>query len=118
MKNTVKNTIYSATGLALLGLNSVYASDAGSTFGATKVAVNGEGGGFIEAVQRYINTGMTFLSFLAVIYFLWGGFNMLTAGGDDEKVKKGKTVIIQASIGLFVIFLSGSLIGWILGLMA
>jgi hypothetical protein len=117
MKNTVKNTIYSATGLALLGLNSVHAT-ADTVFGRDKVGVAGEQGTFIEAVQRYINTGMTFLSFLAVIYFLWGGFNMLTAGGDDEKVKKGKTVIIQASIGLFVIFLSGSLIGWILGLMA
>ncbi len=117
MKNTVKNTIYSATGLALLGLNSAHAT-ADSVFGKDKIGVNGEQGTLIEAIQRYINTGMTFLSLIAVLFFLWGGFNMLTAGGDDEKVKKGKTVIIQASIGLFVIFLSGSIVNWVLGLMA
>jgi non-canonical (house-cleaning) NTP pyrophosphatase len=35
-----------------------------------------------------------------------GGFLMLTAGGDDEKVGKGKKIIIQAVIGLLVVLVS------------
>jgi len=50
---------------------------------------------------------------LNVVFALWGGFNILTAGGDEEKVKKGKTILIQAAIGLVVIFLASSIVQWI-----
>jgi len=59
---------------------------------------------------------MVFLAIIAVLYLLWGGFQILTAGGDEEKVTKGKTIIIQAGIGLLVIFLANSIVQWILGL--
>jgi hypothetical protein len=47
---------------------------------------------------------------------LYGGFQILTAGGDEEKVKKGKTTLIQAVIGLIVIFLASNIIRWVIGL--
>ncbi len=69
------------------------------------------------AIQTLIGRAIGFLYILAVVYGLWGGFNIMTAGGDDEKVKKGKTIIIQALIGLVVIFLANSIVSWILGLL-
>ena len=33
---------------------------------------------------------------------------------DEEKVKKGKTILIQAGIGLVVIFLANSIVSWII----
>ena len=39
----------------------------------------------------------------------------MTAGGDEEKVKKGKTTLINALIGLFVIFIAWQIVGWIFG---
>jgi hypothetical protein len=118
MKNTVKAGLYAAAGTSLVALNSMnsaYAT-ASDTFGLNKTEVNGEQGELQSAVQGYINTFMTFLAIIAVLLILWGGFNILTAAGDDDKVSKGKTIIIQAGIGLLVIFLANSIITWVLGL--
>lgn len=56
------------------------------------------------------------LTFLAV--FFWGGFTMMTAGEDGEKIKKGFEILKNAIIGLIVIFLAAGvaqLIGNIFG---
>lgn len=37
---------------------------------------------------------------------------MVTAGGDEEKVKKGKNILIQVILGIVVIFLSFSIVNW------
>ncbi len=65
------------------------------------------------AVQSIIWAAMTFLYLLAVIYWLWGGFSVMTAGWDEEKVKKWKKIIIHAIIWLVVIWLSSSIINWV-----
>lgn len=67
-----------------------------------------------QAAQDLISNALAFLYILAVCYALWGGFNILTAGGDEEKVKKGKTVLIQGVIGLIIIFLASSIVRWVL----
>lgn len=59
---------------------------------------------------------MVYLSIIAVMYGLWGGFQIVTAGGDEEKVKKGRTILIQVIIGIIVIWLAGSVVRWIVGL--
>lgn len=69
------------------------------------------------AIQTLVGRAIGFLYILAVLFGLWGGFQIMTAGGDDEKVKKGKTIIIQALIGLVVIFLANSVVTWIMGLL-
>lgn len=66
-----------------------------------------------QSVQTLIAAALTFLYLIAVVYWLWGGFNILTAGWDEEKVKKGKTVIINAIIWLIVIWLVGSIVQWV-----
>ena len=66
-----------------------------------------------SAIQNLIQNALTFLGILAVCYALYGGFLMLTAGEDDGKVKKGKTVIINAALGIVVIVLSYSIVGFI-----
>lgn len=66
------------------------------------------------AVQNLVATAATFLAIVAVLYGIWWGFNILTAGGEEEKVKKGKTVLIQAGIGLVVIWLANSIVQWLI----
>ncbi|OHB21402.1 MAG: hypothetical protein A2939_03700 [Parcubacteria group bacterium RIFCSPLOWO2_01_FULL_48_18] len=41
---------------------------------------------------------------LAVIFVLWGAIQILTAGGDVERLKKGKSTITYAIIGLIILF--------------
>ena len=70
------------------------------------------------ALQNYVNYLMTFLYLIAVLYAIWGGFLILTAGGDEEKVKKWKTVLIHAGIGLFVIWIAATMVKFVLGILA
>ncbi len=118
MKKIVKGGLYAAAGTSLLAVNSMNSAyaDATSTFGGSKVSTNNESGDLENVVQGYVNTFMTFLAIIAVLMILWGGFNILTAAGDDDKVSKGKTIIIQAALGLLVIFLANSIIQWVLRL--
>ena len=39
---------------------------------------------------------------LAAIMIVWGGFIIMTAGGSEEKVKKGKTIITGTVIGVAI----------------
>lgn len=66
-----------------------------------------------NSVQFLITAALTFLYLLAVVYWLWGGFNILTAGWDEEKVKKWRTIIIHAIVWLIVIWLVWSVIQWV-----
>ncbi len=82
----------------------------------TKVSENlkGRTDDLPTAVQSMITFITTFLYLIAVALALYGGFLMLTAAGDEEKVKKGKTVLIQAALGLLVIFLASTVVSFII----
>lgn len=41
---------------------------------------------------------------VVLIYFLYGGFLWLTSAGSADQVKKGKSVVVNAVIGLVIIF--------------
>lgn len=43
---------------------------------------------------------------VALVMFILGGFSWMTAGGNDEKVKKGKDTLLWATLGLIIIFSS------------
>lgn len=125
MKNIAKKSIYSAVWATFLGLNGltqVFANNTPSnTFWVTSAnTLTGwlESEDLSEALQWYITYIMTFLYLIAVWFALWWGFNILTAWGDEEKVKKGKTILIQWALWLLVIFLAWSIVKWVLSLLA
>lgn len=47
---------------------------------------------------------------LALLMFVYGGFLMITSAGESDKVTKGKTVLKNAVIGIFIIMCAGLLI--------
>lgn len=112
MNNLVKTSLYGSFAAFAL-----FQSDVASAinFGGDKVDsdLKGSDASADSAIQTLIGNAITFLYLVAVVYALWGGFNILTAGGDEEKVKKGKTILIQAAIGLVVIFLASSIVNWV-----
>jgi hypothetical protein len=59
-----------------------------------------------DGIVAFISRIAQFLTFIAaavaVLYMVWGGYNFITANGDDDKVKKGKDTLIYASVGLVV----------------
>jgi len=50
---------------------------------------------------------------LALAVFILGGFMWLLSGGNAEKVKKGRDMLVWASLGLAVIFFSYTLVRFI-----
>jgi hypothetical protein len=60
----------------------------------------------LTVVRNAINFVLGLLSFIALCVLLWGGFNMVTAAGDDGKYNQGFTILRQAGIGLLFIGLS------------
>ena len=63
-----------------------------------------------DSIQKIINYLIGFLGLIALVLALYGGFLMLTAAGDEEKVKKGKTILMQAAMGILVIFLAAGIV--------
>lgn len=60
----------------------------------------------------YIWRAVIFVGALMVlVYFLWGGIEWITAGGDQSKVGKARDRITQSMIGLVILVASFSIIG-------
>jgi len=67
-------------------------------------------------VQRIISFVTNLLYLITVCYALYGGFLILTSGGNEENVKKGKTILMHGALGLLIIFLASSIVGFVLRL--
>jgi len=63
-------------------------------------------GGLMQVVKNI----RIFAGILAVVWFVYLGFSMVSAGGDEEQVKKVKTGIIWAIISLCLILVSEPMI--------
>ena len=66
-------------------------------------------------IARLIRTAISFVGVVTVVFLVYGGFVMMTAGGDVERVKKAKKIITNAIIGLLLVFLSFAIVSFILG---
>lgn len=118
MNNLFKGATAMAVALGTGSYTALAASSASNFFGQDKSngKLEGADGTADQAIQNIIGNFTTFLYLVAVMFALWGGFQILTAGGDDGKVSKGKTILIQAGLGLVVIFLASSIIEWLVTL--
>lgn len=71
-----------------------------------------------SAVEKLISNILVVLTIVAgiafILYFLLGGLNWITAGGDKGKIDKAKGMMTNGAIGLIVIALSYSIV-WIVG---
>jgi hypothetical protein len=58
----------------------------------------------IATIQSFIKGLLTLLGLVMVAMALWGGWQILTSGAQDEGKEAGKKIIINAIIGVVVIF--------------
>jgi len=54
-------------------------------------------------IGRIINIMLSVLGVIFFVLLIYGGFLWMTSAGSDEKVKKAKTLITDAVIGLIII---------------
>ncbi|MDX9893475.1 MAG: pilin [Patescibacteria group bacterium] len=55
---------------------------------------------------------------LALAVFVLGGFTWVTSAGNEEKIKKGKDMIMWAVFGLAVIFMSYAIVSFVISTLA
>jgi hypothetical protein len=60
----------------------------------------------IVIVGVLIRSVLLLVGSVTLLMFVWGGFQWLTSGGNEEKVQKGSQTMLWASIGVFLIFAS------------
>lgn len=71
-----------------------------------------------SSIEKLISNVLVVLTVVAgitfALYFLLGGLNWITAGGDKGKIDKAKGMMTNGAIGLIVISVSYA-ISWIVG---
>ena len=112
MKNIIKTTAYSAVALSSVAF--AWALDFGETK-AKEFAWDGGTGGItlMQMISNILTFILMFTWIIAVVFAVYGGFKIMTAAWDEDKVKKGKTTLINSLIGIFVVLIAYTLVGWI-----
>ena len=123
MKQTIAKVLVGATAAIVWLTGFGFATTLGSTQQPAWVNVQGSDAltgsdSLITSIKTFINKVLELLATIALVILLWGGFQMVTAAGDETKYKKGFQILKQAAIGLIFIGLSAlfiQLIFYILG---
>ncbi|MEK7164414.1 MAG: hypothetical protein AAB779_00545 [Patescibacteria group bacterium] len=66
----------------------------------------GATGGAPELAGRVIRLLLGFTGVASLVFFIWGGIELLTSRGNQDKIKSGRDTIVWAVIGMFVAFSS------------
>lgn len=80
-----------------------------------------QGDSLIQIIKNAINWLLGLMGLIALVVLLWGGFQMVTAAGDDAKYQNGFKILKQAGVGLVFIGISYffvSIIFWLIGSIA
>jgi hypothetical protein len=92
--------------------------------GSKELAVVGSGTGqqdsFVNVVKGFINWVLGILALIALLILLYGGFQMVTSAGDEEKYKAGFTILKHAAMGLLLIGVAWfivSIIFWLVNIL-
>ena len=61
-------------------------------------------------IGRVIDSVLGAVGSIALLMFVYGGLVWMTSSGNQEKVKKGRDILVWSAIGLVVIFMSYTII--------
>ena len=66
-----------------------------------------------KLIGKIINAILGIVGSLALVMFIYGGVTWMLAAGNQEKVKKGKDILVWATVGLVVIFSAYALVKFV-----
>lgn len=73
--------------------------------------------GITGIIANVVNGLLVLAGAIAVIYLIYGGILYTTAGGNGDQATKGKTTIINAVIGIVIIFVAILLVNLVTGIL-
>ena len=103
-----------------------FATDTSNSFGQSSatagIGLAGTGqdkgqSGLMTIIKTAINWVLGLLSLITLVVLLYGGFNMVTAAGDDKKYQSGFTILKQAGVGLAFIAVAWFVVSFIFGVL-
>ncbi len=69
-------------------------------------------------IGRLILYALTFVGVIFLILTVYAGFTWMTAGGNEEKIKKAKKIITNSIIGLIIVIASYIITNYVVGSLA
>lgn len=69
-------------------------------------------------IGRLIKAILGLSGSVALLMFVWGGFQYLWSGGDPKKVEKGKETLKNAVLGIVIIFFAYTFVSAIIKILA
>jgi len=73
---------------------------------------------FVNVVKWWVNWVLGVLALIALLYLMWGWFQMVTSGGDDEAYGKWFTILKHGATGLILIGVAWFIISIVFWLVA
>ena len=125
MKNIIQKGLYSAVAIGSAASLAAFTSATGDvgkviqldTQNASQfwfITGDDASKGIWPVIRNILEYLLGFLWLIAVIVAIYAWFQILTAGWDEDKVKNGKSTLINALIGLFVILIAYALVSWMI----
>lgn len=53
-------------------------------------------------IQKFYGIGLSLIGMVALLFLIYGGYHILTSGGNSEQLQKGKEYIYYAIAGLLL----------------
>ncbi len=69
-------------------------------------------------IGRVISALLGLSGAVALLVFVWSGILMIVAAGNPERIKKAKSSLVWATIGLVVIFTAYTLVATLIGVLS
>ena len=82
------------------------------TGSGVKVAAASDGD-LKSSIVTMLNYFLGFIGILLVAIIIYAGFRIIVSQGEEEELTKGRTMIVYAIIGVVIIFLSYTIVGFI-----
>jgi len=109
-------TFFSTSITAFAQTNALAPTTGGSGLIGSADDILGTGQGDARAfVTNILRWALTFLGLVCVIMIIYGGFLYITAAGEEDKAKKGRTIILYCVIGIAIIAASYAIVNTVLG---
>jgi hypothetical protein len=76
---------------------------------------SGTAGNLTTIIKNIIQIVLIAAGLIAFVYLIIGGYQYITAGGNAEQATAARTTLLNAIIGLVIIFASYAVISWFMG---
>jgi cytochrome bd-type quinol oxidase subunit 2 len=81
---------------------------------ATNAGYAAGGSDLPTTVGRIISVLLGLLGVVFVVLVIYAGFTWMTANGDETKIKKAKSIIIQSTIAIVIIFMAYAITSFVI----